>query len=110
MEDIINSHKILAGSLKKREYLQNVAYEQTTCPIFSNEAVSRSKLNISKKKCNFYLLIYLFMDKLRMLPAAQTRRGMMGFSDNKLEEMRKQVVTGKSQADLLPRFLVEVQE
>lgn len=56
------------------------------------------------------MLIYLFMDKLRMLPAAQTRRGMMGFSDNKLEEMRKQVVTGKSQADLLPRFLVEVQE
>jgi len=29
------------------------------------------------------------MDKLRMLPTAQTQRGMMGFSENKLEEMRK---------------------
>jgi hypothetical protein len=25
MEDIINSHKILAGSLKRREYLENVS-------------------------------------------------------------------------------------
>jgi hypothetical protein len=50
------------------------------------------------------------MGKLRMIPAAQTQRRMVGFSENKLEELRKLVVTDKCQADLPPRIVMEVQE